>query len=76
MLFVVLCKLMQDLVIGFLFFKINWEIYKLGFSDCKDVWVRDNVYSILVVWGLFLVYNKNVDMDEDRVRVYEFIQVR
>lgn len=56
-----------------LLLKIDWNVYKLRFCDCKDVWVWDNVYSILVVWGLLFVYRKNVDMDEDRVRVYEFI---
>lgn len=76
MLFAVLCKPMQDPVTGLLPPKINWETYKSGSSDCKDAWVRDNVYSILAVWGLSLAYNKNADMDEDRARAHELTQVR
>lgn len=38
-------------------------------GDYTDAWVRDNVYSILAVWGLALAYRK---MDEgDRGRTYE-----
>ncbi|VDI42137.1 phosphorylase kinase alpha/beta subunit [Mytilus galloprovincialis] len=29
-------------------------------------WVRDNVYSIMAVWGLALAYRKTADLDEDR----------
>ncbi|XP_020618815.1 phosphorylase b kinase regulatory subunit alpha, liver isoform-like [Orbicella faveolata] len=64
----------QDPVTGLLPPKINWETYKSGSSDCKDAWVRDNVYSILAVWGLSLAYNKNADMDEDRARAHELTQ--
>ena len=39
-------------------------------------WVRDNVYSILAVWGLALAYKKNADLDEDRAKAYELEQVR
>ena len=38
-------------------------------------WVRDNVYSILAVWGLALAYRKNADLDEDRAKAYELEQV-
>lgn len=38
-------------------------------------WVRDNVYSVLCVWGLALAYKKNVDLDEDRAKAYELQQV-
>ena len=38
-------------------------------------WVRDNVYSILSVWGLALAYRKNADLDEDRAKAYELEQV-
>lgn len=72
----VLCEPTQDPVTGLLPPKINWETYKSGSSDCKDAWVRDNVYSILAVWGLSLAYNKNADMDEDRARAHELTQVR
>ena len=38
-------------------------------------WVRDNVYSILAVWGLALAYKKHADLDEDRAKSYELEQV-
>jgi phosphorylase kinase alpha/beta subunit len=37
-------------------------------GDYTDAWVRDNVYSILAVWGLALAYRK---LDEDQGRTYE-----
>ncbi len=37
-------------------------------GDYTDAWVRDNVYSILAVWGLGLAYRK---VDDDRGRAYE-----
>ncbi len=37
-------------------------------GDYTDAWVRDNVYSILAVWGLALAYRK---VDEDRGEAYE-----
>jgi len=37
-------------------------------GDYSDAWVRDNVYSILAVWGLALVYRKH---DDDKGRIYE-----
>ncbi|NJR15459.1 MAG: glycosyl hydrolase family 15 [Calothrix sp. CSU_2_0] len=37
-------------------------------GDYTDAWVRDNVYSILAVWGLGLAYRK---VDDDRGRTYE-----
>jgi len=37
-------------------------------GDYNDAWVRDNVYSILAVWGLALAYRK---LDEDKGRTYE-----
>ncbi|MEO1429331.1 MAG: glycoside hydrolase family 15 protein [Cyanobacteria bacterium J06633_8] len=37
-------------------------------GDYTDAWVRDNVYSILAVWGLGLAYRK---VDEDNGRAYE-----
>ncbi|AFY55055.1 glycosyl hydrolase, glucoamylase [Rivularia sp. PCC 7116] len=37
-------------------------------GDYTDAWVRDNVYSILAVWGLALAYRK---VDEDKGRAYE-----
>lgn len=37
-------------------------------GDYTDAWVRDNVYSILAVWGLALAYRK---IDETQGRTYE-----
>lgn len=37
-------------------------------GDYTDAWVRDNVYSILAVWGLALAYRK---VDEDGGRTFE-----
>jgi len=37
-------------------------------GDYTDAWVRDNVYSILCVWGLALAYRK---VDDDQGRTYE-----
>lgn len=37
-------------------------------GDYTDAWVRDNVYSILAVWGLGLAYRK---IDDTRGRVFE-----
>ncbi|KAI5260484.1 Phosphorylase B Kinase Regulatory Subunit Alpha, Skeletal Muscle Isoform [Manis pentadactyla] len=42
--------------------------------DQKDAWVRDNVYSVLAVWGLGLAYRKNADRDEDKAKAYELEQ--
>jgi phosphorylase kinase alpha/beta subunit len=37
-------------------------------GDYTDAWVRDNVYSILAVWGLALAYRK---LDDDTGRTFE-----
>lgn len=37
-------------------------------GDYRDAWVRDNVYSILAVWGLALAYRK---LDDDGGRGFE-----
>ncbi|HWO13038.1 MAG TPA: glycoside hydrolase family 15 protein [Polyangiaceae bacterium] len=37
-------------------------------GDYRDAWVRDNVYSILAVWGLALAYRA---LDDDAGRGYE-----
>jgi len=41
----------------------------------QDAWVRDNVYSVLAVWGLGMAYRKNADRDEDKAKAYELEQV-
>jgi phosphorylase kinase alpha/beta subunit len=40
-------------------------------GDYTDAWVRDNVYSILAVWGLGLAYRK---LDADAGRTFELEQ--
>lgn len=40
-------------------------------GNYTDAWVRDNVYSILAVWGLALAYRK---VDENQGRTYELQQ--
>ena len=40
-----------------------------------DAWVRDNVYSILSVWGLALAYKKTADLDEERAKTFELERV-
>ncbi|XP_071315556.1 phosphorylase b kinase regulatory subunit alpha, skeletal muscle isoform isoform X10 [Trachinotus anak] len=45
-----------------------------GSPDQPDAWVRDNVYSIVSVWGLSLAYRKNADRDEDKAKAYELEQ--
>ena len=66
----------QDPVTGLLPPKINRTKYDSGSNeDLGDAWVRDNVYSILAVWGLSLAYKKNADVDEDRARAHNLTQV-
>ncbi|XP_063811794.1 phosphorylase b kinase regulatory subunit alpha, liver isoform isoform X2 [Pseudophryne corroboree] len=43
-------------------------------NEQKDAWVRDNVYSVLAVWGLGMAYRKNADRDEDKAKAYELEQ--
>ncbi|KAM9319273.1 phosphorylase b kinase regulatory subunit alpha, liver isoform 2-T2 [Gastrophryne carolinensis] len=43
-------------------------------KEQKDAWIRDNVYSILSVWGLGMAYRKNADRDEDKAKAYELEQ--
>lgn len=65
----------QDPVTGLLPPKINRAKYESGSTEyLGDAWVRDNVYSILAVWGLSLAYKKNADVDEDRARAHELTQ--
>ncbi|KAK3100518.1 hypothetical protein FSP39_021212 [Pinctada imbricata] len=40
----------------------------------SHAWVRDNVYSIMAVWGLAQAYRKTADLDEDRAKAYELEQ--
>ncbi|XP_044730316.1 probable phosphorylase b kinase regulatory subunit alpha isoform X2 [Chrysoperla carnea] len=40
----------------------------------SHAWIRDNVYSILAVWGLAMAYKKMADQDEDRAKTYELEQ--
>lgn len=57
--------------------RILWNEHQPGHKDyLGDSWVRDNVYTILAVWGLALAYRKNADVDEDRAKAYELTQVK
>ncbi|XP_050527326.1 probable phosphorylase b kinase regulatory subunit alpha isoform X1 [Daktulosphaira vitifoliae] len=40
----------------------------------SDAWIRDNVYTVLAVWGLSMACKKMADMDEDRAKTYELEQ--
>ncbi|KAH3702731.1 hypothetical protein DPMN_077757, partial [Dreissena polymorpha] len=40
----------------------------------SHAWVRDNVYTIMAVWGIALAYRKNADLDEDLAKAYELEQ--
>ncbi|XP_058794733.1 probable phosphorylase b kinase regulatory subunit alpha isoform X2 [Phymastichus coffea] len=42
--------------------------------DNNHAWIRDNVYTILAVWGLSMAYKKTADADEDRAKTYELEQ--
>ena len=44
------------------------SVAKTAHGDYTDAWVRDNVYSILAVWGLSLAYRR---LDDDQGRAYE-----
>ena len=44
------------------------SVAKTAHGDYTDAWVRDNVYSILAVWGLALAYRR---LDDDQGRAYE-----
>lgn len=43
-------------------------------TEKTHAWIRDNVYCILSVWGLSMVYKKTADQDEDRAKTYELEQ--
>ncbi|BES95434.1 Phosphorylase B kinase [Nesidiocoris tenuis] len=43
-------------------------------ADNSHAWIRDNIYTILSVWGLSMAYKKMADMDEDRAKTYELEQ--
>ena len=39
-------------------------------------WVRDNVYSVLAVWGVAVVFRRGAESEEDREKAYNLEQVR
>ena len=41
----------------------------------NHAWVRDNVYSVLAVWGLATVYRRGAEGEEDREKAYNLEQV-
>ena len=42
----------------------------------NDAWVRDNVYSVLSIWGMSVAYKRRADTEDDRLKAYELEQVR
>jgi phosphorylase kinase alpha/beta subunit len=40
----------------------------------NHAWVRDNVYSVLAVWGLATVYRRGAEGEEDREKAYNLEQ--
>lgn len=44
-------------------------------QDNQHAWIRDNVYTVLAVWGLSMAYKKVADIDDDRAKTYELEQV-
>ena len=41
----------------------------------NHAWVRDNVYSVLGVWGVAIVYRRGAESEEDREKAYNLEQV-
>eukprot|EP00092_Neocalanus_flemingeri_P036527 GFUD01039770.1.p1 GENE.GFUD01039770.1~~GFUD01039770.1.p1 ORF type:complete len:1190 (+),score=295.95 GFUD01039770.1:88-3657(+) len=41
-----------------------------GIGNEQHAWVRDNVYSITVVWALAMAYRRIQDVDEDQARTF------
>ena len=44
-------------------------------SISQDAWVRDNVYGILAVWGMSLVYKKRSDNQDFKASAFHLEQV-
>ena len=44
-------------------------------SISQDAWVRDNVYGILAVWGMALVYKKRSDNQDCKASAFHLEQV-
>jgi phosphorylase kinase alpha/beta subunit len=40
----------------------------------NHAWVRDNVYSVLGVWGVAIVYRRGAESEEDREKAYNLEQ--
>lgn len=40
-----------------------------------DAWVRDNVYSVLSMWGMSIAYHHQADTEDDRLRAHQLEQV-
>lgn len=63
----------------FFIVKASLQVPGTGLISCSEsnshCWVRDNVYSIMSVWGLALAYRKTADLDEDRAKSYELEKV-
>lgn len=70
-------QLFRPLILTFILFIFKNPVTGLlsASTEQKDAWVRDNIYSILAVWGLGMAYRKNADRDEDKAKAYELEQV-
>jgi len=40
----------------------------------NDAWVRDNVYSVLAVWGVAVAYRRRAETEEDKVKAFQLEQ--
>lgn len=47
---------------------------KAGWAE-NHAWVRDNVYSVLAVWGMAIVYRRGAESEDDREKAYNLEQV-
>ena len=41
----------------------------------NDAWVRDNVYSVLSIWGMAIAYRRQADKEDDRLKAHQLEQV-
>ena len=68
------CSCLQNPVTGLLP-AFLFEDGTAGWAE-NHAWVRDNVYSVLAVWGLATVYRRGAEGEENREKAYNLEQVR
>ena len=44
-------------------------------GQCNHAWVRDNVYSVVSVWGLALAYRNIAEREDDKMKAFHLEQV-